>query len=99
MLLTRAFQFGLKKVSIRFDLNRQSDKYAASTLIIIIIIIIIKGIYIAQVRKGHKCAMSAEIAVWLRNCLYPRTFENQLHPITLAESIAAGARPALSISI
>jgi len=25
--------------------------------IIIIIIIIIKGIYIAQVRKGHKCAM------------------------------------------
>jgi len=39
---------------------------------IIIIIIIIKGIYIAQVRKGHKCAMSAEMAVWLRrpNCLY-----------------------------
>ena len=36
----------------------------------IIIIIIIKGIYIAQVRKGHKCAMSAEMAVWLRNCLY-----------------------------
>ena len=34
------------------------------------IIIIIKGIYIAQVRKGHKCAMSAEMAVWLRNCLY-----------------------------
>jgi len=24
---------------------------------IIIIIIIVKGIYIAQVRKGHKCAM------------------------------------------
>ena len=38
-------------------------------IIIIIIIIIIKGIYIAQVRKGHKCAMSAEMAVWLRNCL------------------------------
>ena len=38
--------------------------------VIIIIIIIIKGIYIAQVRKGHKCAMSAEMAVWLRNCLY-----------------------------
>ena len=35
----------------------------------IIIIITIKGIYIAQVRKGHKCAMSAEMAVWLRNCL------------------------------
>ena len=33
------------------------------------IIIIIKGIYIAQVLKGHKCAMSAEMAVWLRNCL------------------------------
>jgi len=37
---------------------------------IVIIIIIIKGIYIAQVRKGHKCAMSAEMAVLLRNCLY-----------------------------
>jgi len=33
------------------------------------IIIIIKGIYIAQVRKGRKCAMSAEMTVWLRNCL------------------------------
>jgi len=42
----------------------------AFTVAIIIIIIIIKGIYIAQVRKGHKCAMSAEMAVWLRNCLY-----------------------------
>jgi len=31
----------------------------------IIIMIIIKDIYIAQVRKGHKCAMSAEMAVWL----------------------------------
>jgi len=29
----------------------------------------IKDIYIAQVRKGHKCAISAEMAVWLRNCL------------------------------
>ena len=29
------------------------------------LIIIIKGIYIAQVRKGQKCAMSAEMAVWL----------------------------------
>jgi len=35
----------------------------------IIIIIIIKHIYIAQVRKGHRCAMSAEMAVRLRNCL------------------------------
>ena len=32
---------------------------------VIIIIIIIKDIYIAQVRKGHKCATSAEMAVWL----------------------------------
>jgi len=39
-------------------------------IIIIIIIINIKGIYIAQIRKGHKCAMSVEMAVWLRNCLY-----------------------------
>jgi len=45
------------------------------TIIFIIIIIIIiffsppaqSRIYIAQVRKGHKCAMSAEMAVWLRN--------------------------------
>jgi len=29
------------------------------------IIIIIKDIYLAQVREGHKCAMSAEMAVWL----------------------------------
>jgi len=35
----------------------------------IIIIIIIKDIYITQVRKGHNCAISAEMAVWLRNCL------------------------------
>jgi len=35
----------------------------------VIIIIIIKDIYIAQIRKGHKCAMSAEMAVWLRNSL------------------------------
>ena len=33
------------------------------------IIIIITDIYIAQVRKGHKCAMLAEMAVWFRNCL------------------------------
>ena len=36
---------------------------------LLIIIIIIKGIYMAQVRNGHKCAMSAQMAVWLRNCL------------------------------
>ena len=34
-----------------------------------IIIIIIKDIYIAEVCKSHKVAMSAEMAVWLRNCL------------------------------
>ena len=42
----------------------------AAQYIVVVIIIIIKGIYIAQVRKGHKCAMSAEMAVWLRNCVY-----------------------------
>jgi len=31
---------------------------------------IIKNVYIAQVRKGHKCATSAEMAVWLHNSLY-----------------------------
>jgi len=36
----------------------QSDANRSDGVIIIIIIIIIKGIYIAQVRKGHKCAMS-----------------------------------------
>ena len=45
-------------------------KSASRSRQITIIIIIIKGIYIAQVRKGHKCAMSSERAVWLRNCLY-----------------------------
>ena len=38
-------------------------------LLILVIIITIKDIYIVQVRKGHKCAMSAEMAIWLRNCL------------------------------
>jgi len=37
--------------------------------VISISIIIIKDIYTAQVRKGRKCDMSAEMAVWLRNCL------------------------------
>ena len=36
-----------------------STKPEVHNVIIIIIIIIIKGIYIAQVRKGRKCAMSA----------------------------------------
>ena len=48
----------------------RTSGFMDNVIIIIIIIIIIKGIYIAQVRKGHKCAMSAEMAVWLRNCLY-----------------------------
>jgi len=26
--------------------------------------------YIAQVRKGHKCTITAEMAVWLRNCVF-----------------------------
>ena len=30
---------------------------------LLIIIIIIKGIYMAQVRRGHKCAMLADMAV------------------------------------
>ena len=34
-----------------------------------LLLLLTKGIYIAQVRQGHKCAMSAEMAVWLRNCL------------------------------
>ena len=38
-------------------------------MLLIIIIIIIKGIYMAQVRNDHKCAMSAQMAVWFRNCL------------------------------
>ena len=45
-----------------------------ATWIYTIIIIIIKGIYIAQVRNGNKCAVSAEMALWLRLCLY-----NYLH--------------------
>jgi len=32
-------------------------------------IIIIKDIYIAQIREGHKCAVSAEMAVWLCNSM------------------------------
>ena len=32
--------------------------FSSNGIFIIIIIIIIKGIYTAQVRKGHKCAIS-----------------------------------------
>ena len=31
----------------------------------LLLLLFFKGIYIAQVCKGHKCAMSAEMAVWL----------------------------------
>ena len=50
------------------DLGMGHRQRVKSTLIIIIIIII-KDICIAQVRKGYKCAMSAEMVVWLRNSL------------------------------
>jgi len=35
----------------------------SSSVVVVVIIIIIKDIYIAQVCKGHKCAMSAQMAV------------------------------------
>jgi len=50
------------------DLGMGHRQRVKSTLTIIIIIII-KDICIAQVRKGHKCAMSAEMVVWLHNSL------------------------------
>jgi len=37
---------------------------------LLLLLLLFKGIYIAQVRKGHTCAMSAQMAVWLRNCSY-----------------------------
>jgi len=45
------------------------------TGIIIIIIIIIKGIYIAQVRKGHKCALLCLYVCPLRAYLQNHTFK------------------------
>ena len=60
--------FGVKSVSKSIFKRRRN--VLPVVVFKIIIIIIIKGIYTAQVRKGHKCAMSAEMAVWLRNCLY-----------------------------
>ena len=35
----------------------------ATSSSVVVVIIIIKDIYIAQVCKGHKCAMSAQMAV------------------------------------
>ena len=57
--------------AVRWHCTAESKRRVAEIVIIIIIIIIINDIYIglAQVLKGHKCAMSAEMAVWLRNCL------------------------------
>jgi len=57
------------------DVNIEAVYYDFSLLIIIII----KDIYIAQVRKGHKCAMSAEMAVWL---LHSCTTRSMLGPVT-----------------
>jgi len=57
--------FGVKSVSKSIFKRRRN---VLPVVVFKIIIIIIKGIYTAQVRKGHKCAMSAEMAVWLRNC-------------------------------
>jgi len=60
--------FTVKEAQLNFQC-RYGSFFQYKGLITIIIIIIIKGIYIAQVHKGHKCAMSAEMAVWLRNCV------------------------------
>ena len=52
------------------------------------IIIIIKDIYIAQVRKGHKCAMSVEMAVWF--LLYYRCMlQKRRHRLALMSSCYA----------
>jgi len=52
--------FGVKSVSRSIFKRRRN---VLPVVVFKIIIIIIKGIYTAQVRKGHKCAMSAEMAV------------------------------------
>jgi len=52
----------------------QTSYEERKAFLLFLLLIIIKGIYIAQVRKGHKCAMSAEMAVWLRNCLWYDSF-------------------------
>jgi len=65
-MLSTSVQFGLLLLFFLILISRDDKNYI---IIIFVIIIIIKDIYIAQVRKGHKYAMSAEMAVWLRNCL------------------------------
>ena len=54
------------------------ERKAYRQFVHIIIIIIIKGIYIAQVRKGHKCAMSAEMAVWLGSSRLRTEYDTQI---------------------
>ena len=57
-------------VSEIFQLEFVPSQQRLRSIVITVIIIIINDIYIAQVCcKGHKCAMSTEMAVWLRNCL------------------------------
>ena len=57
---------------------------------------IIKEIYIAQVHKGHKCAMLAEMAVWLRVCLclYSYLRNGKVFPCSLP-SVGPGADPSV----
>ena len=48
-------------VTHQLQVERRTGKVRQSEADVIIIIIIIKGIYIAQVRKGHKCASSTTV--------------------------------------
>jgi len=48
--------------------TQNPEEIAHKQFCFLFIYLFIKGIHIAQVRKGHKCAMLAEMAVWLRNC-------------------------------
>jgi len=50
-------------VSAVLDYLVQLMATSSSVVVAVVIIIIIKDIYIAQVCKGHKCAMSAQMAV------------------------------------
>ena len=60
--------------NIRAHVGRQAlRKNRRNNLKIIIIIIIIKGIYIAQVRKGHKCAKMKMFSVVLFRSFWQHT--------------------------
>ena len=61
---------GMKK-KLRYAVQKSTKIKLEWTLLLFLLhkTVIIKDIYIAQVRKGHKCAMSAEMAAWLRNFL------------------------------